>query len=151
MESILAWLKRFNVSTHTIALIAGVLAAAYGGYQPFHDLVTRWYLSCPSEIQALMGTAVFLFGLYKSGALKGVNMSDQVYCPRCGQKGVAADTAAEHIVVCTNHGIIHKSPLPAQPPAVATEAGAAALWPSPEQETALKGPSATAGKGRALN
>jgi hypothetical protein len=123
MDRILAWLKGFNISTHTIAATVGVLAIAYDGYKPFRDQVDTIYGHMSPLLQALIGTSIFLFGLYKKGAKGGaMPPSDQVFCPRCGKLGVAVQTATEKLVYCPNsHGLIHKSPLPAQPPAVATE------------------------------
>lgn len=141
MERLLAWLKGFNPSTHTLALIAGALAAAYAEYPPFRDLVTSAYHHLSPTSQALIESSIFLFGLYKKGVKKGDTMpSDQVFCPRCGKLGVAVETATDRLVYCpASHGLIHKSPLPAQPAAVATEAEAEASKGRP-----LNGPEAAA-------
>lgn len=71
MQQILIWLGKYNVSTHTLGIIAIALTAAFEGYKPFHDLVTSVYTGLPTAIQVLIGTGGFLYALYKTGALAG--------------------------------------------------------------------------------
>jgi hypothetical protein len=71
MQTILTWLGRYNISTHTLAVLALALTAAYTGYKPFHDLVTGIFTGLPTPVQVLIGTGGFLYALYKTGALKG--------------------------------------------------------------------------------
>jgi hypothetical protein len=69
MTSFTNWLKTFNISTHSIAVIALALAAAYTGYAPFHALVLKYFNMLPGDVQTLVLTGFFIGALYKSGRL----------------------------------------------------------------------------------
>lgn len=71
------WLKQYNASTHALAIVGLALPMAYEGYAPFHALVTDAYNLMPGWLQALIGTGIYLFTLYKTGALKLTNPGDQ--------------------------------------------------------------------------
>jgi hypothetical protein len=62
-------LKQYNASTHALAILAIALPAAFYGYQPFHALVISVYNSLPGWLSVLIGTAVYLWSLYKTGVL----------------------------------------------------------------------------------
>ena len=70
LDKFVNWLKSFNASTHFVAVSALALVAAFKGYSPFHDLVVAGYHGLPGWAQTLIGTALFIAVLYKSGALK---------------------------------------------------------------------------------
>ena len=64
-----AWLKSYNASTHALALAGIALPLAFKGYQPFHDLVMQVYDLLPGYVHVLVGTGLYLWALYKTGAL----------------------------------------------------------------------------------
>jgi hypothetical protein len=70
MQTISSFLAKYNVSTHAIAVIVIALSAAFYGYMPFHNLVMSTYSALPAPIQVLIGTGLFIYALYKTGALK---------------------------------------------------------------------------------
>jgi hypothetical protein len=70
MSKLWAWFVAHNISTHTMAVIAVALAAAYTGFPPFHLMVMKYFGMLPSDVQTLVLTAFFIGALYKSGALK---------------------------------------------------------------------------------
>jgi hypothetical protein len=78
MQKILIWLGKYNISTHTLGIIAIALTAAFEGYKPFHDLVTGFYTGLPTPVQVLIGTGGFLYALYKTGALSATNEASTV-------------------------------------------------------------------------
>ncbi len=69
MQTISNWLGKYNISTHTLGILALALTAAFEGYKPFHDMITGFYTGLPTPVQVLIGTGGFLYALYKTGAL----------------------------------------------------------------------------------
>lgn len=70
MSKLWTWFVAHNISTHTLAVIAVALAAAYTGFPPFHLMVMKYFGMLPSDLQTLVLTGFFIGALYKSGALK---------------------------------------------------------------------------------
>lgn len=70
MNKLWNWFITHNQSTHTLAVVALALAAAYAGYAPFHSLVMKYFDMLPMDVQTLVMTGFFIAALYKSGALK---------------------------------------------------------------------------------
>ena len=64
------WLQRYNKSTHILALACIAIPATFYGDPDFHKLVMAIYHWLPGWLETLIGAALYIYALYKTGALK---------------------------------------------------------------------------------
>ena len=67
LDKITAWLKKYNITTHSLAAIGAVLVAAYFQVQSFHDLVFNAYGHFPQWLKELITTGIALYMWYRRG------------------------------------------------------------------------------------
>lgn len=67
MNSIKTWLASYNITTHSVTVLAAFLFGAFYAVPQFHTLVIQIYNTLPGWVEEAVVTALALYAWYRKG------------------------------------------------------------------------------------
>lgn len=68
MDAIKSFLKKYNLTTHTVVVVGAFLVGAFYGVPAFHDVVISAYNATPAWVHTAITVGLALYAWYRKGA-----------------------------------------------------------------------------------